>query len=172
MAVEPRDRGHRDLLEGSYGRPERPDESPRPGRVEVPHRRHVDPRRERAPRSLEDDDAELRIGTELPEGGAEGVDEGRREDVQRRAGQREAGDAALAREAQIRHAALVAAHRRIHRDRPAVDPALAGPWMRRSTRFISASESSVVSSWAAARFSSPSGNDFIVACTCARTNSS
>ena len=86
-------RGHRDLLEGSHRRPERPDERPRPGGVEIAHRRHVDPRRERASRSLEHDDAERRVGAELPESGAEGVDEGRREDVQRRAGQREAGDA-------------------------------------------------------------------------------
>src|SRR5262245_16885000 len=102
---------------------ERSDQFPRPGGVEVLHGRHVDARRERATRSLEDDDAERGVSAELTERDAEAVDEGGGEDVERIAVQREARDPALAREAQLSHAALVAGQRRVHLDGPRVDSA-------------------------------------------------
>jgi hypothetical protein len=97
--MEARDRGHRDLLERPDGRPERSDERPRAGCVQVPHGRHVDARRERAARPAQDDDAQGRIGAELPEGGTQDVDEGGREHVEWRAIEGEARKAALARDA-------------------------------------------------------------------------
>ena len=105
VAVEPRDRGNRDVLEGPDRGAERVDQRPRAGGVEIPHRRHVDARRERATRSGQDHHAEGGIGAELAKGRAELGDEGRREDVERRAVEREAGDSPLTREAKLSHEA-------------------------------------------------------------------